>query len=178
MSEQIPEPTATVVPEVPATPEVPTTTDTVEHWKAMAREQEKRAKSNADAAKRLAEMEDAQKSEAQRLADRQSAVERERDEARAEGLRYKAAATHQIGSDYFDLLGTGSEDEITTRAERLGGLVAAKAELEQVKAELAALKEGKPAPLTSRPVAALRPGATGTDSQSEEDVLYASLFPS
>lgn len=181
MSEQTQEPqvtaTETQAPTEPA-PDAPKSTDTVDFWKQKAREQESRAKSNADAAKRLSEIEDAQKSEVQRLADRQSAAERERDEARAESLRYKAAATHRVSEDYFDLLGTGSEDEIGARAERVGALVAAKAENEQLRAELDALRAGKPAPTNGRPVATLRPGATPTETMTEDDVLYASLYPS
>jgi hypothetical protein len=50
-------------------------TETVEFWKAKAREQEKRAKDNADAAKRLGEIEESQKTEQQKLTDRLAAAE-------------------------------------------------------------------------------------------------------
>lgn len=50
--------------------EQPKPTETVEFWKQKAREQEKRAKDNADAAKRLAELEDAQKTAEQKAADK------------------------------------------------------------------------------------------------------------
>lgn len=183
------EPTPEVVPETgatetpttppeqetpPATPEAtPKPTETVEFWKQKAREQESRAKSNADAAKRLAEIEDAQKSEQQKIIDRQTAIERERDEAKADGLRYKAAAKHGIGEDYFDLLGSGDEEAIVGRAERVGTLIRENAEM---KAELEALRAGKPAPSTGRPTAALKPGATPEDNKTEDDVLYESLY--
>ena len=180
MSEQTPEAApATEAPEAnpntetaPAA-EQPKPTETVDFWKQKAREQEARAKSNAQAAQRLAEIEDAQKTEQQRLADRQAQIERERDEARAEGLRYKAAATHGISEDYFDLLGSGDEETIGSRGERLGALLRENASM---KAELEALRAGKPAPTNGRPVEALKPGATPENAQSEDDVLYSSLF--
>ena len=67
-----------------ATPE-PTaaTADDLAKWKALARKHEANAKANAAAARRLAEIEDANKSEAERLSARAEAAERERDEARA-----------------------------------------------------------------------------------------------
>lgn len=183
MSEQTPEaapateatPEATTTETTPA-PEQPKPTETVDFWRQKAREQEARAKSNAEAAKRLAEIEDAQKTEQQRIADRQMQIERERDEARAEGLRYKAAAKHGIGEDHFDLLGTGDEETIGRRAERLGSLLKTASEVEQLRAEVEALRAGKPAPTTARPVEALKPGATPENAQTQDDVDYAALF--
>lgn len=172
------EPTSTddTTPEPPAAePEQPKPTETVDFWKQKAREQEARAKANAEAAKKLAEFEESQKSEQQRIADRAAAAERERDEARMEGLRYKAAAEHGVGKAYFDLLGTGDEETILSRAERVGNLVRENAEM---KAELEALRAGKPAPVKGRPTEALKPGATPEDSKSEDDVLYESLYGS
>lgn len=54
-------------------------------WKAKAREWERKAKGNAAAAKKLAEIEDAAKTEAQRTSERIAALE-------AENAGYKAAA--------------------------------------------------------------------------------------
>lgn len=165
-------PTATQTETTPAA-EQPKPTETVDFWKQKAREQEARAKSNATAAQRLAEIEDAQKTEQQRLADRQAAIERERDEARAEGLRYKAAATHGISEDYFDLLGSGDAETISDRAERVGGLLKENAAL---KAEVEALRAGKPAPTNGRPVEALKPGATPEESKTTDDLIYEAVY--
>lgn len=179
MSEQTPEAVpATETPEATTTEttpvaEQPKPTETVDFWKQKAREQESRAKSNAEAAKRLQEIEDAQRTEAEKIAARQAQAERDRDDARAEALRYKAAATHGIGEDYFDLLGSGDEETISGRAERVGALLRENASM---KAELEALRAGKPAPTTGTPVAALKPGATPEHATSEDDVLYNSLF--
>lgn len=183
MSEQTPE-AASATDTVEAAVAAPETepaaearpTETVEFWKQKAREQEGRAKSNAEAARRLAEIEDAQKTEQQRQADRQTAIERERDDAKAEGLRYKAAAKHGVDEDHFDLLGSGDEETITTRAEKIGALLKVQSENVQLRAEVEALRAGKPVPATARPVEALKPGATPENTQTEDEVLYQSLF--
>jgi hypothetical protein len=171
VSEQTPEVPATDASvEQPNAPqaEQPKPTETVDFWKQKAREQEQRAKSNADKAREYDAFQESQKTEQQRIADRAAAAERERDEARAEGLRYKAAAKHGVGEDYFDLLGSGDEETISTRAERVGSLLRVAAENEQLKAELEALRAGRPSPTQGRPVEALRPGATPSDIQSED----------
>lgn len=122
------------------------------------------------------ELEAAQQTESERVVARATAAERERDDARAEGLRYKVAATHGIGEDYFDLLGTGDAEAINERAQKVGALLKVETENAQLRAELDALRAGKPAPIHGRPVAALKPGATPENAQTEDDVLYESLF--
>lgn len=95
-------------------------TETVEFWKAKAREQEKRAKDNAQAAKRLAEIEEANKSEAEKAADRIKALEADAEKARTEAMRFKVASKYGIGDEDADLFLTGSDEESLTRqAERL-----------------------------------------------------------
>lgn len=78
------------------------------------------AKANAEAAKRLAEIEESQKSEAQKAADRAAALEAERDQAVIAGLRYKIAAQHRISDEDAELFLTGTDEETLQRqAERL-----------------------------------------------------------
>jgi hypothetical protein len=85
-----------------------------------AREWEKRAKQNADAAKRLAEIEEAQKTEAQKAADRLAVAEKAAADATREALKFKVAAKFQIGDEDADLFLTGSDEEsLTKQAERL-----------------------------------------------------------
>ena len=129
-------------------------------------------------AARLAEIEESQKTESQKLADATAKAQREADEARSETTRYKVAATHGVGADYFELLGSGDEATVTARAEKLAPLLAAQTENAQLKAEIEALKTGKPSPLSGRPIVALKPGATPEESKSEGDLLYQSLFGS
>lgn len=127
-------------------------------------------------AARLAELEEAQKSEQERAAEAARKAQEDAANARAEALRYKAAAKHGLGEDYFDLLGSGDEETINTRAERIGSLVKTASEIEQLRAEVEALRTGKPVPTSGRPIESLRPGATPTGAQNEDDVLYNSLF--
>lgn len=102
------------------TESAPNPAETVEFWKQKAREQEKRAKANADAAKRLADIEEAQKSEAEKAADRLRQIEAERDEARRDALRFKVASKFGIVDEDADLFLTGSDEEtLTKQAERL-----------------------------------------------------------
>lgn len=73
-------------------------------------------------ASRLDEIEEANKSELQKAADRATAAERERDEARIEGLRFKVAAKHGISEEDADLFLTGVDEEtLTKQAQRLAG---------------------------------------------------------
>lgn len=125
-------------------------------------------------ADRLEEIENAQKTEQQRHAEAAEKAKRDADEARAETLRYKAAATHGVGQDFFDLLGSGDEEAINARAERVGSLLKVAAENEQLRAELEALRQGKPAPGSTRPVASLRPGATAEPVAPAVDDSYPS----
>jgi uncharacterized membrane protein YqiK len=95
-------------------------------WKALARKHEGTAKANAEAAKRLTEIEESQKTETQKLADKVSAAERERDDARTELAKMRAAVKHGIAEEDLDLLGTGSEEEILARAKRVAERLGAK----------------------------------------------------
>ena len=100
----------------------PKPTETVEFWKQKAREQEKRAKENATAAQRLADIEDAQKSEAQKAADRIKELEAAASAAQRDALRFKVASKYGIGDEDADLFLTGSDEETLTRqATRLAG---------------------------------------------------------
>ncbi len=95
-------------------------------WKARAREWEKRAKANAEAAAKLAELEESQKSEAQKLADAKVAADQATAEARAEALRWRIAAKHGISDEDAELFLSGADEEtLTKQAVRLAERVAA-----------------------------------------------------
>lgn len=71
-------------------------------------------------ASRLDEIEEANKSETQKLADAMAAAERDRDQARAEALRLRVATKHGISDEDADLFLTGADEATLTRqAERL-----------------------------------------------------------
>lgn len=125
-------------------------------------------------AAKLDELEEQSKTEQQRAAEAAARAQKDAEDARTETLRYKAAATHGVDPDNFDLLGSGTEEEVAARAERVGGFLKMQAENEQLKAELDALKQGKTAPTHHRPTAALKPGATAEQIPAAEDNSYPS----
>ena len=105
------------VTETPAEPtdEQQKPTETVEFWKQKAREQEKRAKENAGAAKRLTEIEDSQKTEAEKTADRLAKADAEVTSVPskvADALREHLVALHEIDPDDAELFLTGSEPDL------------------------------------------------------------------
>ena len=97
--------TETLEVEAPELPK-PKPTETVDFWKGKAREQEKRAKENADAAKRLAELEGASKEQASKVDERDAQIGQKDTELatlRAENVVLRIAA--QAGAaDPDDLL--------------------------------------------------------------------------
>lgn len=116
MSEQATETTPQPAPDTTEADEVqPKATETVEFWKQKAREQEARAKSNAKAATRLAQIEESQKSDAEKNAERLRSLEADALEARRDAMRYKVAAKFQIGDEDAELFLTGTDEETLTR---------------------------------------------------------------
>lgn len=140
---------------------------TIQQLREREKELSKQPKMTAEQQQQLDEynrLVEASKSEAQRQAEALEAARREAEMTRAEAIRYKAAATHGISAEHFDLLGTGTEEEVSARAEKIAALLAAQA---------------GPAPATApqtRPVEQLRPGATPGEAESADDVLYKQLF--
>ena len=121
-------------------------TETVEFWKQKAREQEKRAKDNATAAKRLAEIEDAQKSAEQKASEALSAAEQRAAQAEARALRRDVALEHKLTAEDAALLDSiTDEDAMRALAVRL-----AQSEVERKKSGNHAPREGNtPAPGSS-----------------------------
>lgn len=97
----------------------------VEKWKALSRKHEEQAKANVEAAQRLAQLEDANKSELERQAEALTRTQQERDAALTEAARLRAAVKHGLSDDDLDLLGTGTPDEIEARASKLAARLAA-----------------------------------------------------
>lgn len=177
MSEPIAEPTVQVVAQVEA-PEAET--DENEPFDE-SRARAKIAKANSEAKglrSRVKELEayeakvraieESQKSEQQKLSERAEAAERERESTRAELVRERVARRFSISDDDFDLLGSGTEEQITARAERIAAKDAAAKALESVTT----------VPRTDRPVEKLRPGATPVEVPlGEQDAYPAHWLP-
>lgn len=133
-------------------------------WKALARKHETAAKANVDAAKRLAEIEDSQKSEQQRLHERAQAAERELTALQAANARLRAATVYGLPAELVDLLGDGTEEQINERAELLAGKLAA-----------AAPAPASSAPPQTRPVESLKPGAAPVGGEPDPDAWLRRL---
>jgi len=95
----------------------------VDKWKAMARKHEGAAKANADAARKLAEIEDAAKSEAERLADQATKAEQRATRAETALARLRVAASKGLPPDLADRLVGATEEELAEDADRLMALV-------------------------------------------------------
>lgn len=112
------------------------------------------------------QLEEASKTEAQRLAEQAANAQRDAEQARADATRYKVAATYGIGADHFDLLGSGDEATVAARAEKIAGLLAAQA---------TAQPPAPPAQPPRRPVEQLRPGATPGQAVDEDEMTWQAL---
>jgi len=106
---------------------------------------------------------DSQKTEQQRLADAKEAAEKELSGLRAANARLMAAATHEIPADLIDDLGDGTEEQIDARAQRLAELL--KAAEERGRASAATPEPATSSHTRTRPVEALRSGATAQESE-------------
>ncbi len=123
------------------------------------------------------EAQEAAKTAEQRAADQaQRAVDDAR-KAAERADRAELGVEHGIGKDHLDLLGGGSREDMAVRAERLAPLLAAQRETEQLRAEVAALREGKQPPASARPVATLHPGASPVQIETSDDSYPAHWIP-
>lgn len=133
-------------------------------WKALARRHENKhlgalgfksmdeLTAMREAAKAHADLEEAQKTELQRATDRAGGLEKQLADLQSANARLLAAATYNIPPDLIELLGSGSEEEISARAEALA---------ERLKA---AVPPPAPAAAPQRPVESLTPGAAPASS--------------
>jgi hypothetical protein len=104
----------------PTEPNTPPPAKAEPDWKAEARKWEQRAKENTAAAKKLAEIEEANKTEAQKQAERLAEAETAAAKAKAEALRFRVAAKHSISDEDADLFLTGTDEEtLLKQAQRL-----------------------------------------------------------
>lgn len=93
------------------------------------------------AAAELAKIKDAQKSEAERVAEALETAQREAATARLEAARFRAAAEHGITGKYASLLSGSDVDELNQNAELLGELIAAKTAADAAATSADAAKE-------------------------------------
>lgn len=96
-------------------------------WKAESRKWEARAKENTKAAERLAQIEEASKTEAQKLAERAEAAEAALAAKQKEADRLAVIAKHSIPADYHDLVRGSDAAELEAAATKVASLIASSA---------------------------------------------------
>jgi hypothetical protein len=137
-----------------------------EKWKALARKHEAQAKANAQAAQKLAEIEDADKSEAQKLADKVARGEKELADTKLEMSRLRVAMRKGLTEAQAKRLIGDNEDDLEKDADELLQTFAPKSDNGD--------KGDKPA---SRPRERMRSGSAPDEEPDETDPakLAASL---
>jgi hypothetical protein len=99
-----------------------TTTDVsaeLEKWKALARKNEQRAKENANAAQRLSEIEEANKSEFEKLAERAAAAEARADQIELSAARNEIALQKGLTPSQAKRLVGTTREELAADADDL-----------------------------------------------------------
>jgi len=102
--------------EAPAAEAAPVEPNPETDWKAEARKWESRAKDNATAAQRLAEIEESNKTEAEKTAERLAAAEKRANELEAAVTRAEVAAAKGVPAS---LLSGSTKEELEASADAL-----------------------------------------------------------
>lgn len=105
--------------------QTPKPTDTVEFWKSKAREQERRAKENADAAKRLADIEAANLTESEKSTRRIAELESQLSQRELLAVKQRVALNKGLPAELVDRLQGATEEELSDDADALLALVKA-----------------------------------------------------
>lgn len=110
---------------VPAVPEPPTRTpeEEVEHWRGIAKLQEKRAKDNVAAATELAALKESQKSEETKREERTAAAEKSAAENATKATRLEVALEKGLPKELAARLQGGTKEEMEADADELLKLV-------------------------------------------------------
>lgn len=111
---------------------------------------------------KLDEIEQAQKTEAEKAADRATTAEKERDTLRTELLRTRVGARHKLPDSIASLLTGGTEEEMEERAKAIA------AELGEARGRPADALPSTPKPVTS-------PGAGGSDPLDPAQIAEQAL---
>ncbi len=129
-----------------------------EKWKAFSRKHEGQAKANADAAKRLAEIEEASKSEAEKITERAATAEKAAAERAAELARLRVAMRKGLTETQAKRLIGDTEEALEADADEL------LASFQREEAE-----ESKGGTPRSRPKEKLKSGNTGGGDKQSDD---------
>jgi len=100
-------------------------------WKAEARKWEARAKENSGAASKLAEIEEANKTEAQKLQEQLTSLQERAATAERDRERLAVIAKHGIPADYHDLVHGSDADALEASAAKVKALITTSAQPQQ-----------------------------------------------
>lgn len=100
-------------------------------WKAEARKWEARAKENNGAATKLAEIEEANKTEAQKLQEQLTALQERAATAERDKERLAVIAKHGIPADYHDLVHGSTAEALEASAAKVKSLIQTTAQPQQ-----------------------------------------------
>lgn len=134
--------------DVPAVDSVTTTADIPAapaqgvDWKAEARKWEARAKENSGAASKLAEIEEANKSEAQKLQEQLASLQERAATAERDRERLAVIAKHGIPVEYHDLVHGTDAESLEASAAKVAALIQTKAPAQQDAASFVIPDEG------------------------------------
>ena len=124
-------------------------------WRTKLREVEPKVKA-------FDEAEEAQKTEIQRITDRVNTAEAALQARELELNTLRTAAKHGVREADYDLLGSGTPEELDARAERIAAMYG---------------KPSEPAPPSDRPLESLRPGASPTPPPKVDNSYPADWAP-
>lgn len=150
-----------------------TTDDTaqaeIEKWKALARKHEGRAKENADAAKRLKELEDEGKSDLERLQAQLAEATTRADKAEAKSLRLEVAAAKGLTPAQAKRLVGATAEELEADADEL---------LSSFSTDTGGDGDAGSGGASGRPQERLRSGASNDAEPEENDpIKLAEMIP-
>lgn len=128
-------------------------------WKAEARKWEQRAKDNKSAADELEQLKEADKTEAQKAADRATEAEKRATEAEAKALRLEVAQDKGLTPAQAKRLAGTSKEELEADADELLATFAPASNDD----------EGDPKGTSRRPKERLTPGASAPAEPEETD---------
>lgn len=111
-------------------------------WKAKARDWEKRAKENKAAADKLAELEEAKKSETQKLQEQLAALQEQNATAERDRARLSVIAKHGIPEEYHDLVHGSDAEALEASAAKVKSLITANAQAPEGSASFVIPSEG------------------------------------
>lgn len=100
----------------PATPSLADLEAERDKWRALSRQNEERAKANAEKAKAFDELQEQSKSELQKALDAQAAAEKRAATAEAAALRASVAAKHAVPAEF---LSGSTEEELEEAAQAI-----------------------------------------------------------